>query len=61
VDETEFFLPYEEFPWFRNATLAQIFNLQRPHPEHLHWPDLDVDLSLDSLRDPERFPLLARP
>jgi hypothetical protein len=31
--------------------------LERPTPCHLYWPDLDVDLSLDSIEHPERYPL----
>ena len=28
--------------------------------DHLYWPALDVDLELDSLDNPQRFPLVAR-
>jgi hypothetical protein len=57
VDGKEHFLPYEDFPWFRNATVAQIAKVELAHGDHLYWPDLDVDLSLDSLDRPESFPL----
>jgi hypothetical protein len=30
------------------------------HPDHLYWPDLDIDLSLESIRHPENFPLISR-
>jgi hypothetical protein len=26
---------------------------------HLHWPELDVDLHVDSIIHPERYPLVA--
>ena len=29
-------------------------------PEAIEWPDLDVDLEIDSLRHPERYPLLIK-
>jgi hypothetical protein len=58
ADGKEYFLPYQDFPWFRNATVAQIINVELLHGEHLYWPDLDVDLSLDSLAHPESFPLI---
>ena len=61
VDGEELAVPFDQFPWFRNATVAQISHLERPAPHHLHWPDLDVDLALESIRHPERFPLLSRP
>jgi hypothetical protein len=58
IDDKEYFLPYEDFPWFRNATVGQIGNVELLHGDHLYWPDLDVDLSLDSLDRPESFPLI---
>lgn len=57
--DREYFLPYETFPWFENAPVNHIFNLEEPHPGHLYWPDLDVDLSLETIQHPERFPLVA--
>ncbi|MGH2758977.1 MAG: DUF2442 domain-containing protein, partial [Actinomycetota bacterium] len=60
VDDRELFLPYDEFPWFKNATAAAILRVERPQPHHLHWPDLDVDLTLDSIQHPEKYPLRAR-
>ena len=55
----ELFLPYDKFPWFGDATVKQILNVQEPSPGHFHWPDLDVDLGIESIEHPERFPLLA--
>jgi len=60
VDEKEYFLPYSEYPWFRDATVAQITHLEVPRKGHLHWPDLDVDLSIACLERPEDFPLKSR-
>lgn len=60
VDGHEHFLPFAEFPWFKQAPIEAILHLERPSPRHLHWPDLDVDLSLDSLDDPQRYPLKSR-
>ena len=59
VDERELFVPFEEFPWFRDASVGAILKVERPHPHHLRWPDLDVDLTLDSIESPERYPLKA--
>ena len=60
LDEVEFLLPFEQFPWFKAATVEQITNVERPSPEHLYWPDLDVDLAVQSIRRPEEFPLTAK-
>ena len=51
---------FDVFPWFRDASIAQITNVTLPSPHHLHWPDLDVDLALESLDHPERYPLVSR-
>jgi len=59
VADKEYFLPHDDFPWFRKATLDQILRVQLLHGSHLHWPALDVDLSLDSLDHPESFPLIS--
>ena len=56
----EYFLPHEDHPWFRNARLAEVYNVQLSRGEHLRWPDLDVDLELESLRQPEKYPLTYR-
>ena len=58
--EEEMFLPFEKFPWFRQATIDQISRVEAPGPNHLYWPDLDIDLSVESIRDPEAFPLMSR-
>jgi len=54
----EYFLSYEDFPWFRNATVAQICCVELSHGTHLRWPELDVDLTLDMLDHPKAFPLM---
>ena len=54
------FLDLEHFPWFRDAAEADVRAVDAPHEGHLYWPKLDVDLSLDSIEHPERYPLKAR-
>lgn len=60
VDGRELLLPFAEFPWFKQAPVEAILHLERPTLGHLHWPLLDVDLSLDSIEHPERYPLTSR-
>ncbi len=57
-DDEELFLPFEQFPWFRQATIEQITQVEAPGPDHLYWPDLDIDLAVESIRHPEAFPLI---
>lgn len=63
LDDEEKFLPFERFPWFAEASIAQLTRVERPFPHHLYWPALDVDLHVDSIDEPESFPLVssARP
>jgi hypothetical protein len=58
VNDTEYFLSYEEFPWFEEGTIAKIHNVQLLHSFHLRWPDLDVDLDLKSLKNTDQYPLI---
>jgi hypothetical protein len=60
VDEKEYYLPFVDFPWFRNATIAQLSRINRPEPQHLYWPELDVDLTLGIIERPNDFPLVSR-
>lgn len=53
-------LPFAQFPWFKQATVEQITHVEHPTPDHLHWPSLDIDLSVASIRHPEAFPLVAK-
>jgi hypothetical protein len=61
VERKELFLSFDQFPWFRDASVSAINNVTLPSPQHLYWPDLDIDLAVDSIEHPERFPLVAKP
>jgi hypothetical protein len=60
IGRRERFVCFKDFPWFRDASIAQIMKVTIPRPHHLHWPDLDIDLAVESLDHPERFPLMSR-
>ncbi len=60
LDDEELLLTYEQFPWFRKATIDQISRVERPTQNHLYWPELDVDISVESIRTPSDFPLFAK-
>jgi len=61
LNNEELFVPYKEFPWFKQATMEQITTVEWPTPNHLFWPLLDVDLAVESIRNPSQFPLVAKP
>jgi len=54
---TEYFLSFEKYPWFKNASISSITNLELVHNHHLYWPKLDVDLTTEILETPEKYPL----
>ncbi|PKL49636.1 MAG: DUF2442 domain-containing protein [Planctomycetes bacterium HGW-Planctomycetes-1] len=56
----EYFLPFEKFPWFRKASIADLTNIQLLHKTHLYWPSLDVDLSISIIESPEKYKLVAK-
>ncbi len=58
--DEELFLSFQDFPWFAGCGKQQIENVQEVSPDHLHWPELDVDLCLESIRHPDGFPLTAK-
>jgi hypothetical protein len=60
ADGHEYFLAYDDFPWFRDQTVGAITNVEEPSPGHYYWPDIDIDLSREIIEHPERFPLRAR-
>lgn len=60
VADRELFLPFREFPWFENAPVRHVLNIEMPHPTYLRWPDLDIDLAVASIEHPARFPLTSR-
>ena len=60
VGERELFVPFKQFPWFRDASVREITNVRLPSPHHLYWPDLDIDLAVESLEYPERYPLVSQ-
>lgn len=52
------FLSFQDFPWFEKASAEKIRNVEQVGADHLYWPDLDIDLSVESIDDPRSFPLV---
>jgi len=61
VKGREYFLSYKDYPYFRDQTLKSIQIVQLLHGYHLYWPELDVDLEIDNLENPEKYPLKWKP
>jgi len=50
-------MSFTTFPWFLHATIEQIYKVELFHGHHLHWPALDIDVDVDALCNPEKYPL----
>lgn len=60
IDNEEMFLAFEHFPWFLDATLKNILHVEMLSENHLHWPELDIDIDVDSILHPENYPLVSQ-
>lgn len=59
VGDEELFLSHKNFPWFKRAAVEAVLEVQLVSATHLYWPKLDIDLGVDSIKEPEHFPLQA--
>jgi hypothetical protein len=59
MNDKEFFLPFERFPWFRDATVGEIHNVRLEGDSELHWPDLKVRLPVSSIGTPTPIPVFG--
>jgi hypothetical protein len=57
TQDKELFMSFDDFPWFKDIPVGKIINVEEPSTGHFYWPDLDIDLGIESIENPERFPL----
>ena len=60
LGDEELFVPYAEFPWFKKASIELMTKIEWPTPNHLYWPLIDVDLSVESIRNTGKFPMRSK-
>jgi len=60
LNDREYFLPFRDYPGFKEASIDQIFKVQLIKPSQLRWEDLDIDVELEALAKPESFPLIYK-
>jgi len=58
VKDKEYFLSFKLFPWFKNAKISDVQNVKLSNGHHLRWPSLDIDLELESLESPNKYPMV---
>ena len=55
VNGKEYFLRYTDFPWFEYCNAVELRDMTADR-WGVYWNSLDIDLSIESLETPERFP-----
>ena len=58
--EKVYFLSYNSNPWFKNAKISDVFNIEPVGCTGIRWDALDIDLAIESLIHPEKYPLIAK-
>ena len=56
----DYFLSYNRVPWLKEARISDVLNIEVSGRSAIAWPALDVDLEIESLKHPERYPLLMK-
>ena len=56
----DYFVSYNRVPWLRDARVSSALNVRMAGPNAIEWPELDVDLEIESLKHPERYPLVMK-
>lgn len=51
----EYFIDYNDYPIFKNASIRQIADVESDFSGNLHWKELDADIELEALENPEKF------
>ena len=60
VQGQDYFVSYNRVPWLRDARVSSVLNVRMCGRNAIEWPELDVDLEIDSLKHPERYPLIMK-
>ena len=56
----DYFLSYNRIPWMKDARISDVLNVRISGRSAIEWPSLDVDLEIESLMHPERYPLIMK-
>jgi hypothetical protein len=60
VQGKDYFLSFERLPWFKTAKVSDIMNVVADGDDAICWETLDVGLEIDSLRHPEKYPMVMK-
>jgi hypothetical protein len=57
ADDKEYYIKFDDYPLLKKATVEQILNVQKTGPSQYRWPDIDEDIELEALDNPDKFVL----
>lgn len=60
VKGNDFFISYNRVPWLRDARISDVLNVRMCGHSAIEWEALGVDLEIESLKHPERYPLIMK-
>lgn len=60
VQGQDYFVSYNRVPWLRDARVSSALNVRMSGSRAIEWPELDVGLEIESLKHPERYPLVMK-
>lgn len=60
VEDKEYFVPFSDYPGFMDSSVNQILAVHFSPPSQLYWKELDLDIELAALANPESFPLVFK-
>lgn len=56
----DYFISFNRLPWMKDAAIRDVLDVQMCGEDAIEWPKLDIDLEIDSLKHPERYPLVMK-
>ena len=60
VKGNDYFISFNRIPWLKSASIMDALNVKMSGRNAIEWPTLDIDLEIDSLKHPERYPLIMK-
>jgi hypothetical protein len=60
VYEKDYYVSFDRLPWFRDAKISDVINVSMLGEDAIRWDALDIDLEIDSLKFPERYPYVMK-
>jgi len=56
----EYFIPFQDYPVFKNTTVKEIYSMKVIAPGQLRWEAIDCDIEIAALERPENYPLIYK-